>query len=342
MATPIRQPRPYPLVIRVMLEFKAALLAGEAAQIEEMGFRWIQIENTLQGEFDALALDIATRRENGETIGIGKLVRMERYQRLLQQVTAQLDAYSEYAGERIRMGQLDYLRLGIDNAAEALRAYFATKGRVAGTFDVLPISALQALTGLAGDGSPLKKLLQDSWPSAVDGLTRKLLEATALGKNPKETARAMRDGFGVGFNRAINIARTEQLRVYRTAGIEQYKTSGLVAGYKRLSARDDRVCPACLMADDGQIYSLDTPFEEHPQGRCTQVPVVKGLSPVRWQNGQSWFLTQKAEAQRSILGAGRYDAWKAGQFQLSDVVKRVPNDTWGTSLQPAPLKELTK
>jgi hypothetical protein len=96
------------------------------------------------------------------------------------------------------------------------------------------------------------------------------------------------------------------------------------------------------MADDGTIYSLYTPFEEHPQGRCTQVPVVKGLTPVTWQNGQSWFLSQNEVTQKSILGTGRYDAWKAGQFQLSDVVKRVENDVWGTSLQTASLKELIK
>jgi SPP1 gp7 family putative phage head morphogenesis protein len=329
-------------VIRIMLEFKASLLAGEAAQIEEMALRWKQSEDVLQASFDALALDIATRRQNGEEIKLSKLVRLDRYKSLLQQTTQQLDLYTTYAENRVRLGQLEHLKLGIQHAVDAIQAYFATRGRVAGVFDILPVGALQALAGLAGDGSPLKQLLIASWPDAVDGLTRKLVEAITLGKNPIDTARAMRDGYGVGFHRSINIARTEQLCVYRTAGLEQYKTSGLVAGYKRLSARDGRVCPACLMADDGTIYSLDTPFEEHPQGRCSQVPVVKGLTPVTWQSGQSWFVSQNEATQKSILGAGRYDAWKAGQFQLSDVVKRVENDVWGTSLQTASLKELIK
>jgi SPP1 gp7 family putative phage head morphogenesis protein len=332
--------KPLPLVVQVMLGFKAALLAGEIAQIEEMSLRWLQMEASLRDSFDALALDLDRLKRDGQEISVSKLIRNERYRRLLAQMTQQLDFYSSYAEGRIRVGQLEMIRLGIEHAVEAIKAYFVTRGRVAGAFDILPIAAIQNMVGLAGDGSPLRQLLQDSWPSAVEGLTTKLINAIALGKNPNDTARAMRDGFGVGFHRAINIARTEQLRVYRTAAVEEYKTSQLVSGYKRLSARDTRVCVACLMADDGTVYDLDVVFEEHPQGRCTTVPVVIGLPVVTWQTGQSWFLAQTPDAQRSMLGAGRFDAWQNGEFELADLVRRTENEIWGTSLRTATLKEL--
>lgn len=333
---------PYPLVVRVMLAFKAALLNNEANQIEEMARRWTQLEYSLQGFFDALAFELDHLRSEGETITISKLIRMQRYQQLLGQVNDQLDIYTVFAEGSIRSGQLSMLSLGIQHAIEAIKSYFITRGKVAGAFDVLPVSAIESMVGLAGDGSPLRQLLKDSWPAAVEGLTTQLINATALGKNPTETARAMRDGFGVGFNRAINIARTEQLRVYRTANLEQYKASNLVKGYKRLSARDTRVCPACLMADDGTIYPLDVSFEAHPQCRCTPVPVVIGLPVVTWQNGDSWFLAQTPATQRGILGSGKFDAWQSGQFKLADLVRREEDDTWGTSLRTANLKELIK
>lgn len=332
----------YPLVVRVMLQFKAALLSREIDQMEEMARRWLTIEQNLQGSIDALALELDRLRQEGETIQVSKLIRMERYRRLLDQVSTQLSYYSDYADSRIRSGQQEMIVLGISNATDSIRNYYATHNRVAGAFDVLPVSALENMIGLAGNGSPLRKLLQDSWPAAVDGLTGQLINAIALGKNPNDTARAMVKGFGVGFNRAINIARTEQLRVYRTAANEQYKASGVVKGYKRLSARDARVCPACLLADDGTVYDLDTVFEEHPQGRCTPVPVVSGLPVVEWQSGQSWFLAQSEEAQRSILGGSKFDAWQSGEFELADLVKREDNPVWGTSLRTASLKELTE
>jgi len=332
--------KPYPLVARVMLGFKADLLAAEADQIEEMARRWTQLEAALQGSIDALALEIDALRLKGEAIPVSKLIRMQRYQSLLEQSAEQLNLYADFAGIRIGDGQREMINLGIQHAGAAIKAYYENHNKIPAAFDVLPVSAIQNMVGLAGDGSPLRKLLQDSWPSAVDGLTTQLINAIALGKNPNDTARAMRNGFGVGFNRSINIARTEQLRVYRTAAVEQYKESKLVKGYKRLSARDTRVCPACLLADDGTIYDLDVVFEEHPQGRCSPVPVVVGLPVVTWQSGQSWFLAQTPDAQKSLLGPGRFDAWQNGGFELADLVKREDNDTWGTSLRTASLKEL--
>lgn len=333
---------PLPLVVRVMLEFKARLLAGEADQVEKMARRWLKLERSLQGSIDALALELDGMRRDGTPIQVSKVIRMERYRRLLDQMAVELSAYSDYADGQIRLGQMDMLRLGISHAVDAIRSYFATRGKVAGAFDILPIAAIENMVGLTGDGSPLRKLLQDSWPSAIEGLTTQLIKAITLGKNPNDTARAMMKGFGVGFDRAINIARTEQLRVYRTASLEQYKTSQLVSGYKRLSARDGRVCMACLIADDGTVYGLDVVFEEHPQGRCTLVPVVTGLPEVNWQSGQGWFEAQTPEAQRAMMGSTKFDAWQSGQFQLTDLVRREENDTWGTSLRTANLKELTE
>ena len=332
----------YPLVARVMFQFKADLLSREADQMTVMARRWLQMETSLQGAFDALALEIENLRLKGESVPVSKLIRMGRYRSLLDQMSSQLSLYADFADESIRNGQEELIGMGINHATNAIRAYYATHNRIAAGFDILPTSAIENMIGLAGDGSPVHKLLQDSWPAAVDGLTTQLIRAVALGKNPTDTARAMRDGFGVGYSRAINIARTEQLRAYRTAAVQEYKASQVVKGYKRLSARDTRVCLACLMADDGTVYDLDVVFEEHPQGRCTTVPVVAGLPVVEWQSGQSWFMMQSADDQRAMMGPGIYDAWQGGSFDLADLVKRKENETWGTSLQTATLKELTE
>ena len=65
-----------------MLEFKAALLIGVAAQIEEMAHRWTQMENSFRDSMDVLALELDRLKRDGEDIKISKLIRMERYQRL--------------------------------------------------------------------------------------------------------------------------------------------------------------------------------------------------------------------------------------------------------------------
>ena len=333
---------PDPYIVQVMRRFKADLLARERSQVTEMTRRWLSMENSLQAAFNNLALDIEQYRINEavDTIPVWKLKELARYRALLDQVRVEVERYNIYANQAISAEQRALLGLGIEHGAQAINAYYATFGQVAGTFDLLPVQAVEYMVGLAGDGSPLASLLAASYPDSVDGLTNELIKAITMGLGTRETARAMAKGFGIGLDRALNIARTEQLRAYRESNRATYQRSGLVSGYKRLSARDRRVCAACLFADNGKIYDLDYSYEEHPQGRCTLVPVVIGMPVIQWQSGEAWFVAQNESVQSSILGPGRYEAWQAGEFELADVVKRRENKTWGASLVPASLNDL--
>ncbi|MCB0109776.1 MAG: hypothetical protein KDE53_27830, partial [Caldilineaceae bacterium] len=216
----------------------------------------------------------------------------------------------------------------------------ATEAGVRIGFDVLPVAAIENMVGLAGNGSPLRDLLVDSYGVASDGMLNQLIRATALGKNPRVTARAMvREGLSQSLNRMMVTARTEQLRVYRESSRMAYQASGVVEKHRRLATRDSRTCPACLMLD-GEEMELDQPLREHPQGRCTTIPVVTGLPTVEWEKGPDWFRRQPPDVQRSILGKGRYDAWAAGQFDLDQLVSVRQDSTWGDSVQPTPLRDL--
>jgi hypothetical protein len=149
----------------------------------------------------------------------------------------------------------------------------------------------------------------------------------------------MADDLTGGLQKALLIARTEQLRVYREASRQQYEASGVVVGQKRLTAHDDRVCGACI-ADEGTVYDLDEVISDHPNGRCTSVPVVEGLPEVEWLAGERWFREQSPEAQQSILGRGTWDAWEGGEFEFGDLVSRSRDATWGAAIRPTPLQDL--
>lgn len=329
-----------PLVVLVMQAFRQALIDREASQITEMVNRWLQLESTLRADLELLAEEVLALQAAGQPIKISQLVKMDRYKALVQQMNAQLDGFAQFASNDITARQLEFGQIGIRNAKSAIEAYFVSGGRVAGAFDILPVEAIEIMAGLAGDGSPLLTLLKKDYPETAHRVTQALLEATARGVNPRNTAVRMADAMSHQLDRALLIARTEQLRVYREANRQQYAQSGLVRGYMRISARDDRVCPACLMSDDGHVYSLDHPFDEHPQGRCSQVPVVKGMPVIRWQTGQAWFLQQPEIVQQRILGPGRFQAWENGDFELPELVTRRDNSTWGGALVPTSLKDL--
>lgn len=326
---------PEPEVIRVMRSFKRDLLAGERAQSQEMAQRWLAVERRLSAQMDALALEMDAIQRDGGRVSREMLMTNVRYRELLIQLQGELETYSDYAEVQITQQQRRLARLGVAHGERAITA----QGLRAG-FSRLPVEAVESLVGLAGDGSPLGVLLRASWPLAADGLTHQLVNGVALGYNPRKTARMMAQGIRGSQQRMEVIARTEQLRVYRHANLESYKASGVVESYKRLATHDSRVCAACLLAE-GTTYSLDEQMPEHPQGRCTLVPVVEGIKPPTWKAGAEWLVEQSPETQRDILGKGRYYAWQNGDFELGELVTVKPNAVWGDSLQVTPLKVLT-
>jgi hypothetical protein len=320
-------------VVRIVEQFKRDLRAQEARQVAEMVRAWARLEDALMPNIELLARELA---ERGTTVSQAALFRMGRYQTLMAQIQTQWGRYQAYALDEVTAGQRAYGILGIEHGVAAIRA-----SGVAVSATRLPLEAVENLVGLLADGSPLRSLLMHAatQAEAVDGLTNALLQGTALGWNPRKTAREMADKLAGGLDQALTVARTEQMRPYRLMNLQQYRASGVVSGYRRLATRDTRVCLACLTRD-GELIPLNREMDEHPNGRCAQVPVVIGAANPTWQTGQEWFRRQDEATQLSILGPGRFAAWQEGQFELSDLAQTRRDATWGDSLQVTPLADL--
>lgn len=329
---------PDPLVVQVLREHKAQLLAQEENTMRAMADRWVRMEETLESQMIALAAEIAQAQETGTVVDAALLRRYDRYSKLVYQAHAEMNRFIKFADGTINQSQENLVGLGIDHAAEAIRSVYSEAGVIGARFDILPRNALQALVGLAGDGTPLDQYLRRIYGDATDGLTQALIDGLAKGLNPVEIARQMRDGFGMGLNHALNTARTETLRAYREASREQYRSSGVVSGWKRLALHDGRACAGCLFTE-GEFYENEVAFQEHNQGRCMLVPAVEGIEVPTWVSGKDWFLQQSDEVQASILGQGRFEAWKGGA-SLEKMVTRVYDPVWGASFIPTPVGNL--
>lgn len=322
------------VVVETMQAFKAALLSREAAQMQSMTRRWRALEEALQDRIEVFAARVA---QDGLTVGQiqSRQFQLDRYASLLRQVQREHSGYVDYADGLIQAGQRQAGASGINAAAAAIRAIGVRSG-----FDILPINVIENMVGLAGDGSPLQQLLQNSFGAAADGMLNQLIRATALGYNPQRTARMMvRDGLSQSLSRMMNISRTEQLRVFREGSRQQYQASGVVENYRRLATKDRRTCPACMMAD-GEVMELGESLKAHPSCRCTSIPTVMGFKPVQWERGPDWFAKQAPDVQRQILGPGRFNAWKDGRFDLDQLITEKSNGVWGNSLHPTPLRDL--
>ena len=319
-----------------MRQFKADLLAQESVQMMRMAQTWLDLELGMRASFSDLAQEVYAMRQAGDKIDRATLYRLERYRRLLRQMQETIvTRYAPYVADEVTAQQRRLLGRGINDASAAIQAVQAERG-IGATFNRLPVEAVERMVGLTGDGSPLLDVLRNAYPDAVSAATNTLIDATARGINPRETAdRMMQAAGGTALNRALVIARTEQLRVYREAGRAQYMESGLVRGFRRLATHDRRTCPACL-ALEGEYYDVEASLRVHPQCRCAMIPVVKGYKDLRFEYGEPWLRSQPSDVQKSILGKGGYEAWRHG-VPLSRFASITPNQPWGDTVRVTPI-----
>jgi hypothetical protein len=137
----------------------------------------------------------------------------------------------------------------------------------------------------------------------LDGLLRKVTSLFNSGKATlAESIKALRKGVTEELKpmeawRARRIAVTEASRAYHEALGVMVRKSGVVTGWKWLTA--DGACPLCLMIEEeAQFVPLDQPFAligtgyysviefppAHPLCRCTVEPVVLSDEQPEWSD----------------------------------------------------------
>ena len=181
---------------------------------------------------------------------------------------------------------------------------------------------------------------------AYAAIRRQLLRGIAVGSNPRTVARravqAVEGQFHGGLSRALTIARTEMLDAHRAAGqaVEE-RNPDLVAEWVWDAHLGPRTCRACL-AMHGQRFPTSTPGPQgHPGCRCARVTVAKtwaelGFTGIRerpslHRSSEAHFNRLSEANQRKILGDTGFEAWKRGDYPMSEWVKRQDNPGWRPS-----------
>jgi SPP1 gp7 family putative phage head morphogenesis protein len=318
--------RPDPLVVTTLRNFRVALGLREDALVESMAGQWLEIESRLDAQIGLLAREMADLVAEGKPITEQLVWRQERYQYLKSQMQTEIAKYNATAVKTISQAQTGNALLGIDAAQAAITTQIGPFGT---NWNRINVEAVQNMIGFAGDGSPLKSLLAEDYPDAVDGLLKALINGVARGQSPVQTAREMKDGMAGGLQRALVIARTETARAYRMASTEQYRQSGVVRGFRRLVFRQT-ACMACLMLD-GELFDVASEMDDHPNGKCCAIPMVAGVADPTWETGKQWFAKLTPEEQEAKMGPGMFAAWKDGKIDLSDLAAKQHSDTWGDS-----------
>ena len=322
-------------VVQVLRSYRTRMDGLDAQLMEDMGRRWLLIEQRLQAEINALADEMARRVALGETITQQMVWKSERYQILKAQMEAEIVKFNRDAVTIISQAQEGAMQLGINAAQDAL--FMSYPSPLSAAFTRINIGAVESFIGFAGDGSPLYTLLAADYAVAVNAIVDSMVANLAMGQSSAQIARGIMEASGMGLDRAMLIARTESQRAYRLASTEQYRQSGVTMGFMRL-VKKDGACIACLMLD-GERFESESDLDDHPNGRCTAVPIVEGVDAPAWEFGQDWFANQTEDKQREILGNTRFEMYQNGT-PLDAFAGKTHNDTWGDSPQAIPISTL--
>lgn len=320
-----------PDILRVIREQRAALLRGDTATLARYASQWRVVEQTLADNIELLAREVADLKATGAYISQSRLWQLERYSTLLRQTQNVIREFGSELSVDIEQRQLDLWRLGQVAGNQQIAALLPS-------FAALPIEATNTFIGFSGDGTPLRNLLQTTWPNAADAMTQSLLTGVAQGRNPRVVARDMRQATQASLNQMLTIARTEQMRAYREGSRAIYQQSGIVQQYRRVATRSRRTCMHCI-ARDGELTDVAEPMPLHPSCRCTTIPVLTGLQLDYGEPVQDWFARQSADVQRDVLGKARFDLYRNGT-PLSAFTRVRQDVTWGPTLEAPTLAEI--
>lgn len=315
---------------------RAALLNREYRTVRDIVRAYEKAEVSIEKAIRRYQAKIAQAQKTGTPISLAWVYQEVRLENILREIRLQIEEFSADALEFSQKGRDDAYQLG---AVHALRLAEAS---VIGDIGGLHSGAFASAQALLSAQSPLKDLFDKIAPMATEAARETFAEAIAQGWNPRKTGRVLKGRIkGLTKDRAILIARTEQIRAYRTANRDIYRrNSDVLRGWRWTSAKTPATCAMCL-ALDGTIFPVDQVLSSHPACRCSMVPLPKtdfgGPEPTL---GEDYFAKLGPHEQDRILGKGKGKLYREGKITLRDNVDFTDHPDWGRQPRPRRLKDI--
>lgn len=320
----------------ILRDHRQRIIARERQTIAELLAAYDEIRREIQKAFSDLDKKIRAARAAGDEISLSWFNRENRLKALLAQVEEQITRFGGKVTPIVEREQRTALRIAVEQAADSLRVtanLSEADARLRSIGAQMNTKAIENAVGLMGDGSPLRTYFEDNLPKAVaDAINREIVNATALGTDFNTLARRLRQAGDIPRYRAIATARTEVNRVRRETTRQIYAgNNDIVAGWEWVSAKSTRTCVVCLSLD-GRQFQLRAPFPQHPQCRCTMIPVIFDVQRPPRLLGAEWFAGQPEHIQENMLGDPAFDAYSNGLVELGDFVGWKTDKKFGRSV----------
>jgi hypothetical protein len=215
----------------------------------------------------------------------------------------------------------------------------SVKGAIIAEWNKPDPNALKAIHDYLS-GPQLDAALRDFRVGSVDAIRQAAVRAFAEGKGPIAAARELRQLVeDIPRARANNLLRTMFNVAHREAhATHQLANQHILQEQVRIATLDKRCCLSCINLH-GKRYPLGMRIDDHHQGRCLGISVVRGY-PLDITPGEDWFNGLSAAEQEARMGPGRYADWKAGRFDFRDLSATYEDPLFKRMVRTATLTEL--
>lgn len=333
--------------------FRAQLKARQVHAEQILEAAYAEVLKVIEPQLSRLYDQIAAKQQAGEDIPLSWLYEERRLQAIKQLISGQIDQFAAFG--KITTGQLQQQAIILGSQLAQTQLEATVPSGVTWSFGVPSIDAIIRLVGATQAGSPLADLFAGFGAEAAKSASDALISGVSLGWGPQRIASQVSQALDVPRWRALTVARTESVRAYKGAALENYRAnSDVVGGWIWVCALLKSSCAACV-AMHGTRHSLDEQLQDHPCGRCTMAPETKSwadiLGPLgidtsdiketrlNLQSGSDWLSGQDEATQKAILGP-KYNGWSNGDFSLEDMVGENRSQQWGKSIYERSLKDL--
>ena len=265
---------------------------------------------------------------------------------LMTAIENELDDVSAYMRTEIRVQAEAAARLGLKHETDLLYAALAMafgvemtdipRGSVVSTTP----DALDFLTVYLNPNGALFGKIDALSGYHASIISDGILERVASGMNPRRIASWATDTYGIGLTDSMRMMRTAQLYSYRNAASAMQKANeDVLQGGVWCAELDGDCCMSCV-AMHGQEFPVGEVCNDHHGGRCTILPLAKGMDNPLEQTGEAWFGEQDEAMQRSMMGDSKWEAWNDNKFDFARLSKDYADDVYGVMRSETPLKDL--
>lgn len=335
--------------LRIEAELNTYLAGIADAHTRALVEAWIIAWDQVAGELDAAAMDLVNAASGGRVTRT-MVIRSGRAQAALDALAAALDDLSVRTGSIVTRDLHGVIAAAATAEADMIASQLTGTRRADLAGNLVRADARQIAAMVERATQRITAETRPIGPKAHAAIRRELLRGTAVGANPRTTARRMvagiEDRFNGGLTRAMTVARTEMLDAARTASRNTDKANAdVLEGWVWVAHLGPRTCRSCI-ANHGTVHDVDEPGpDDHPNGRCARVPKTKSWAdlgypgiqdpPDATPNADAWFNRLSAGEQQSILGDRGYAAWKAGDYPRSAWTTKRETSGWRDSMVPS-------